>query len=215
MQKREQNRFNMFKNVIGLLEQETTYRETNSVLNQSFNNFKAEVAEIENLDQEFQKKKASAIEEKNKLEDNLIENLDMYLAALKIHADLNSDLELTKLTNQYTKTDIANMRELDLLASASNIISAVNQRAEELANYGLTTEIITQINQDFESFKAIIDNSELNDSDRKTVRSKLSEKFDSANDILANKLDLLMKIVKVNNADLFNRYESARVIFDR
>ena len=47
------------------------------------------------------------------------------------------------------------------------------------------------------------------------VNARLDEEMEATNNLIKNKLDVIMKLVKIDNPILYGQYKSARVIVDR
>jgi hypothetical protein len=216
MRKKEINKYNMYQNVLGIFKTETEFLDSNSIVNQAVTDLTKTLASIENLSQDYvSQKNTSIINRKNEIEDQIIDDADVIVAALKLYANLHNDTEIAASVSKYTKTELNNMRDQELIIAAKVLADKASSKIESLTELNVNAEKVTKFNENINEFSKLINDKEVIDSDRKTTRLNLDTEFDKANDLVLNKLDLLIKINKASNTELFNRYESARVIFDR
>ncbi|MCB9001302.1 MAG: hypothetical protein H6537_04920 [Bacteroidales bacterium] len=123
--------------------------------------------------------------------------------------------EMLAQTMADSASDLFKMKNDDMLRRVKQIIDAATANKEALtADYGFTTEQITDLQADYDRFL------ELNGQPHEyRVKSSvatltLEELFAEASNLLTNQLDNLMKIFKRRDANLYNGYLKARMVVD-
>lgn len=113
-----------------------------------------------------------------------------------------------------TKTDIDRARETDVEALISPVIEAARKELTNLAEYGLTEEMVVELETSLDDFKALIGQPRTVRNQAFAAMTLLDELFDAANDVVKNKLDKLMIRFKFTHTEFYSEYERARTIVD-
>jgi len=85
---------------------------------------------------------------------------------------------------------------------------------ENLTDYGVTEAMITEAETSLDDFKALIGQPRTIRNQAFAAKSLMEELFDSANDLLKNRLDLLMLRFKYSDTEFYSAYERALTIVD-
>lgn len=112
------------------------------------------------------------------------------------------------------KSDIERARETDVEALIAPIISEAHKHIADLADYGLTEDMIVELETSLDDFKVLIGQPRTVRNQAFAAMTLLDELFDAANDVVKNKLDKLMIRFKFTNTEFYSEYERARTIVD-
>ena len=113
-----------------------------------------------------------------------------------------------------TKTDIERVRETDVEALITPVIEEARKELANLADYGLTEDMIVETETSLDDFKALIGQPRIVRSQAFAAMTLMEELFDAANDLVKNQLDKLMIRFKYTNTEFYSEYERARTIVD-
>lgn len=113
-----------------------------------------------------------------------------------------------------TKTDIERVRETDVEALITPVIEEARKELANLADYGLTEDMIVETETSLDDFKALIGQPRTVRNQAFAAMTLLEELFDAANDLVKNQLDKLMIRFKYTNTEFYSQYERARTIVD-
>lgn len=102
--------------------------------------------------------------------------------------------------------------EEELVTQATIIKNLAKPIAAELADYGISPEEPTYLDDAIEAFTKVISDPTLAIDQRKDDNIKLSQTIDAIRTLLNEKLDVLMRSFEVNNPSIYELYRSARAI---
>lgn len=112
------------------------------------------------------------------------------------------------------KSDIERARETNVEALIAPIIKAARNRLAELADFGITEEMIVELETTLDDFKVLIGQPRTVRNQAYAAMTLMDELFDAANDVVKNKLDKLMIRFKFTNTEFYSEYERASTIVD-
>jgi hypothetical protein len=112
------------------------------------------------------------------------------------------------------KSDIDRARETNVEALIKPIIKAARNHIGELADYGLVEDMVVELETSLDDFKVLIGQPRTVRNQAYAAMTLMDELFDSANDVIKNKLDKLMIRYKYTNTEFYSSYERARTIVD-
>ena len=113
-----------------------------------------------------------------------------------------------------TKTDIERVRETDVEALITPVIEEARKELANLADYGLTEDMIVETETTLDDFKALIGQPRTVRNQAFAAMTLMEELFDAANDLIKNQLDKLMIRFKFSDTEFYSEYERARTIVD-
>lgn len=113
-----------------------------------------------------------------------------------------------------TKTDIERVRETDVEALITPVIEEARKELANLADYGLTEDMIVETETSLDDFKALIGQPRTVRNQAFAAMTLMEELFDAANDLVKNQLDKLMIRFKFSDTEFYSEYERARTIVD-
>lgn len=213
MDRRESNKYAMYKAVISHFEVNTAEIDTFPALKISYGDFKSSVENIEKLNTQHQTVSKGATSEKNSFRDELIEELDTICSGLFSFSKKKKDLK-TKEIVDVTRSELANMKDNILLDKAKVVIDIIDSNVSELGNYDFTPEKIENIKAITTFFETSKDGKGLKVNSAVVARVDLNKEFEKTDEILEDDLDRLIKQRKKSNPDFYNGYIQARNIKD-
>ncbi len=213
MTKHEENVFSMYNAVDALLKSNTSKTESVPALKLSAENFSVKLSEIQDKDSEFKDVTAGKTITKRNGEDEMIDAILPVSAAVSVYAKINNMEDLKAIFN-VTISELRRMRDQDLLEKAKSIYAKADGLKSELTTYGVTEEMITELNNKIGLYNSSIAKKDTSFAERSAARKALSMLFDAANDILKEELDNLIELFRESDRDFYNQFKSARVIKD-
>ncbi len=213
MTKNEENRLTMYKAVHSFLQQNGTATSTIPVLAVLDNELGTVIGEIEQLHSAHQSVARGRAAEKEALEDRMIEEVVAAAAGLYVLAIQQGNMNVRDVA-KVTPSGLKRMRDTELLVKAQTLSQYLEQSLGELADYGVTAEMVETLKSTIAEYDAALAGTESSAAKKTTQRTKLSEAFDRADDLLHNRLDPMMEVFRSSNKDLYNEYINTRVIRD-
>ena len=193
-----ENRLTMFRAVETLLDNNTAKTAGITV-------FATRLAEFKDL--------ITQIVDKQAKRDDMVEDAAVLAAKLKaLGSDTNDDR--LKQIGDIKRTDLAKMRDTQLLATIQGLVNTADSAAAGLAGYGVTAAMIAGLSTKMTTYNTALGSKEGSFSVKGAALTALNNLFDSANDILVNKLDNLMEGFKKDDNEFYNQYKIAREIHD-
>lgn len=126
---------------------------------------------------------------------------------IQAYASVNEDRQLAN-DIYYTLTDITKARDNDAKVFVEVIFNKGQEMANDLADYGLTPAMLTNLDTAITEFGAIMSMPIANRDSRKQVNSQLKDLIAAADDLLKNKLDRLF--VQYKGSPFHQMYQDAR-----
>ena len=105
------------------------------------------------------------------------------------------------------------MRHNEILNYSKNLLDQITPLAKELANYGLTEELLADLDREIIEFEGLINQPRQLISERKTTNELIEDKIDEIYSLLTNQVDPLMELFN-DDRELYLTYKSARMIVD-
>lgn len=208
-----ENRLTMFRAVESLLDNNTAKTAGMTVFATRFAEFKDVVLQI--VDKEEQRTNATAgmSADKKAKRDDMVENAAVIAAKLKTLGSDTNDDRLIQI-GDLKRSDLAKMRDTQLIPTVQGLVNAADAVAAGLAGYGVTAAMIAGLSTKMNSYNASLGSKESLFSIKGAAYTALNNLFDSANNILVNKLDNLMEGFKKDDNEFYNQYKIAREIHD-
>ncbi|MGD8778325.1 MAG: hypothetical protein PVH88_05115 [Ignavibacteria bacterium] len=213
MNKHEENLLSMFNAVDVLLQENSSTIEAIPMITTSHEKFTGVINDIRNKDNELNSVAAGKTAGKENAEDDMIDAIIPVTSVIYAYAKINN-LEDLKAVVKVTPSSLKLLRDNDLLNRAKFINDKVAELITELVDYGITEEILSQLNSKVQAYIDALADKETGFAERSAARKNLSSLFDKANEILKEELDNLMELFRESNIDFYNQYISARVIKD-
>jgi hypothetical protein len=213
MNKTQTNHMRMFLNTQETLDENTTLWNGIPVLLDVKNKFDELIQRIEEVNEKTQPASKAVTASKTTVLKALAQKAVSLAGALQAYAAITGNAKLAGEV-KLVQSDFDRARETDVEALVAPVIDNARAELENLADYGVNETMITEAETSLDDFKALI-------GQPRTIRNKafaamslLEELFDTANDLLKNRLDPLMIRFKYSNTEFYSEYERARTIVD-
>lgn len=144
---------------------------------------------------------------------NLSEKSVSISGLLQAFAAISGNVKLAGQVS-LTKTDIERARETNVEALIAPIIAVALKELTSLAEYGLTEDMVIELQTSLDDFKVLIGQPRTVRNQAFAAMTLLDELFGAANDTIKNKLDKLMIRFKFTHTEFYSEYERARTIVD-
>lgn len=213
MTKREENKLTMYKGTLTLLKAKSSKTETLPVFAGLVGQFESALEGIESRHRVHQSKAVGAAQQKELLEDEMIDSLVLLGSAMFVYGVQQKDEEI-KTAVKVTESKLKAMRDTDLLQRARTLQTKATELAAALADYGINESTLTSLKDQIDSYKAALENKEMSTAEKTASRQDLSDAFYKADDILKQMIDPMMELFRSTDKELYNAYHSARVIKD-
>jgi hypothetical protein len=213
MDKRENNRLQMFKSVEEYLEKYGDVTKEIPGFQNSFGDFQGSIASIEEKDKEYLLIAQGSTAEKETAEDEMIETLVKLCSLVYVFARRTKDEQL-KSISKVTPSGLKYMRDGDLLHRAQTLQEQMLANKVAMEPYQITQSHIDELKARIDAYEAKSDIKENKFAERKTARQELSSKFIDATEILTEELDSLVEFIKDTHGEFYGKYQSTRLIND-
>jgi hypothetical protein len=213
MNKREKNKYTMYKTIENVLTESQETVNTTPALSLVLKDFQAAVAKIAEVDQKYISIAEGATQTKDTAEAELIESMLAVVGITRIFARRNQNEQLAAMT-QMTISDLRLMRDADLLQKSKTLLEQIEANLTGLTELGMEAEIFEKFKADIESYDTAFNNKDAKLGQSKSARQELTEMFSQTDEILKEELDYVMDYVKTKDQTLFNDYQASRTIKD-
>ncbi len=214
MDKRLNNRFNMYKVVRDWLNVNREALGTLPGLSESIDEFVNVLTEVASLDVTKAKGLSAAADAKNTSRELLERRVMDTVRMLKAYA-VFSDNSIAADELDMSASSLKRLAELALLSRSQRVIQLAETHGEAAAPYGLDAAVLDalkQAHQQFDQNQTAVRSAIVN---RKDAGEQLEARMDEADDLLKGKLDVLMEVVAITQPELYNQYRGTRLIVDR
>ncbi|KAA1242470.1 hypothetical protein [Aquimarina sp. RZ0] len=139
------------------------------------------------------------------------EKADILNDSLEAYAAINTLVELEQKAAK-TFTDLYSTRNQDFITVISETITLLEQHLENLADYGVTADQITDLKNSMDQFLTLNGQPRQYRIAEKQATIQMADLFEQVTALLANRIDKVMKRFKNANTNFYNGYISARAI---
>lgn len=213
MDKQESNKFYMYRAVLTVTSEFASEVQNVPALATCVNDFTNSVKTIEKQDQVYQNAAKGATAAKHKIADELIEQTMILGNPLHVYGIENGNNNLAEIAS-VTESALKRLRESALLQKGKAIIEQLEPLQNNLSAYGIKQELISRYNETITAYDKAMNHKDSKHIETVSAREALHGAFNTTDNILNQKLDKLMEIMKINNKEFYNRYQQARVIKD-
>jgi hypothetical protein len=212
MNAKQRNRMAMFmavKKVFGTYPAELNIK----VLEGLIVKFNELMAQIEEVHQIQQGNTTGARQLKLKEEAEMIEATVQLAATMYVYAQVN-DMPDLQSKCAVSATQMERMPDEKVKATCLNVYNEAVKLGDVLADFGQTVEDVTQLKKEIDDFAALISSPRSAIVTRSQATKELDSLMREANDLLRDKIDKLMELLKSSQPKVYNTYLAARVIVD-
>ncbi|WP_321344507.1 hypothetical protein [uncultured Draconibacterium sp.] len=213
MNKTKTNQFRMFLNTQVALDANTSLWNTVPIMLTTKNNFDELIQRIGDVNEKTVSNSKAVTADKAATLNNLIAKAVTLSGILQAYAAVTGNVKLAGKV-ALTKSDLTKIRETDVEARITPVIEETRKELANLADYGLTEDMIVETETSLDDFKALIGQPRTVRNQAFAAMTLMEELFDAANDLVKNQLDKLMIRFKFSNTEFYSEYERARTIVD-
>lgn len=203
----------MFLNTQEALDSNSTLWSSIPVMLSTKNSFDELIQRIGDVNEKTVSNSKAVTADKAVTLNNLIAKAVTLSGILQAYAAVTGNVKLAGRV-ALTKTDIERVRETDVEALISPVIEQARKELANLADYGLTEDMIVETETTLDDFKALIGQPRTVRNQAFAAMTLMEELFDAANDLIKNQLDKLMIRFKFSDTEFYSEYERARTIVD-
>jgi|WetSurMetagenome_2_1015567.scaffolds.fasta_scaffold140043_1 hypothetical protein len=208
-----ENRLTMFRAVETLLDNNTAKTAGITVFATRFAEFKDVVLQIVEKEEQRTNATAGMTADKKAKRDDMVEDAAVLAAKLKALGSDTNDDRLIQM-GDLKRSDLAKMRDTQLIPTVQGLVNIADANAASLIAYGVTAAMIAGLSTKMNSYNTALGSKESSFSVKGAAYTALNNLFDSADNILVNKLDNLMEGFKKDDNEFYNQYKIAREIHD-
>ncbi len=213
MNAKQRNRLAMFKAVNTVFKANTNEFNAITALAGFVKNFDELMAKIEVVHQVQQGNTTGARQLKLKEEAEMIDAAVQLAATMYVYAQVNERSDLQEKCS-ISVSQMERMSDELVLTTCRNVYNEAVPLGDELADYGKTTDDIIALKQEIDEFAALISSPRSAIVTRSQATKELDILITETNDLLRNKVDKLMELLKDSQPKVYNTYLAARVIVD-
>ncbi len=145
---------------------------------------------------------------------SLADKADIVNDVVEVYALMNNQEVLAQQMSD-SANELLKLKNETLIIRVKQIIDAATEnQAALLADYGLSAELISDLQADYDRFLELNGQPRVYRVKSAVATLNLEELFTQASNLLSNQLDNLMKVFKRRNANFYNGYLKARVVVD-
>ena len=211
MDKRENDRFQMFKSVEEFLQAHAEVTKDIPGFQPSFKDFQESLANISKKDNEYQIIAEGSTADKEAAEDEMIETLVKLCSLIYVFARRTKNEQL-KAISKVTQSGLKYMRDADLLQRAKALYEAMLENKVAMEPYQLTQEHIDDLKAKIDTYENKSNVKENKFAEKKNARQELNSRFVDASEILTEEVDVLVEYIKDMHSEFYGDYQAARLI---
>ena len=182
MTNRQENTFTMMKTTSETVRKKAASDGMPQALKTVNDSLTDKLREIEVKDQEKGVLTSGKTNVKRQASKKLIASLLIVSGGMKTYAEINNNLELQALSS-VKKSHLTGVRDTELAQKAEQILNTAQQLITELADYGITADHLTQLQEQLNAYRSAMDAQESSMATRVSVRETVTTLFQEANDI--------------------------------
>ena len=179
----------------------------------TFKNFLDEIISRIHSKSETTKLDVGVTQKKEQLKETIASKTSMLSGILQIIATEQNDMDLVKAI-KVSKSDILRLKESDVDPTVKNISTKATEHIEMLADFGVTQDVITELNASVEDFNVLIGKPRTILSQKYAALNNIEELFAEGNNVLKLKMDNAIVIFRDLQSEFYTGYQNARTIID-
>ncbi|MEC4050466.1 carboxypeptidase-like regulatory domain-containing protein [Flavobacterium sp. SUN046] len=152
-------------------------------------------------------------EEKEQIKLNLVNKTYTMARKLEAYAVNSGNREMAKKV-KLAFTFLEKLADNAIIANASMIHDNALQIITELAPYSIVATDITDLKTNIDEFNVYLPKPRSEIIDKKEATEALSQLYSETDDLLKNKMDILVGIVQINEPHFYSHYKNSRIIIN-
>ena len=213
MNKRLLNKLRMYKAVLALLKTNQSAWEMIPDVVSDVDELKSTIDEIEVTEQLISVELTGQSDEKETVQERLIQLILSISSALMARADRTSNEVLAAKVN-FSESALRGQRDQQQLITGRKIANLAEENLDGLISAGITIDHVSALREQTEQFEALLPVNRISVAERKAANAHLKVLFKRADKLLKNRLDRMMIRYETEDPAFFAAYENARMILD-
>lgn len=213
MTNRQENKVGMYQGVTTTLDEHADAPGIVPAIPAANGDLKVKIGEILKKDREKGTVTSGKTVAKNQAGNKLIEQTMKVAGPLSAWGYTNANPAVTGVAD-IKRSFLTRLRDTELAQKATEIYDAAQAYPEQLTDYGITVEVLNELQARIETYKTAMSEQDSSMASRVSAGVSLATLFQEADIILKLRIDPLMEAVRVVNPDFYNAYKAARVIKD-
>ena len=207
------NKFSAYQNTIGILDSRVDVYEGHPLAVEAVDEFRDLMLQIKVIGERTDLDYSELTSKKQQIKHDLAEIVSAIAAAVSIYAEEINDADLQAVSS-ITYTDVRRSADFESLELSRALQSGVVKYSEQLLEYMVSEEDVNELNRIVNEFDEIYVTREEAHSESVMDTQRLEMLFRRADALLRNKVDRVVKKLKLVNQDFYNSYFQARMIAD-
>lgn len=213
MDKREKNKWYMYKSIEELLAKQKPVVERVSVFAETLEEFSKKLIEISDIDNKYQRISEGATANKEIAEDALISVMVKTASSLYIFARKTGNESLKPLSKT-SSSALKKARDADLQQRAKALYEAAKANLANLDKYGFDQATLDELETRIKDFESSSDSKENKFAESKNARQELGDLFDEANEFVSEDFDTMIELIREDAPTFYGDYQEARLVKD-
>jgi hypothetical protein len=211
MESKQEDRLNMYYEVMAVAEKWRPVWESNSVFSAAYTEFDTILTSIEkNRDAQLVTTKSSSSEKSN-VWDSLFDKIMFLSKRIQSYANTTKNIQLFNDVH-ISATKLNYSRDSNFTGICHNIIASATANLAALEPYSVTNDNLLEIQALLDRYQNIKTKPRSVRAEIKTATENIVSNFKVADALLSGRLDLDIEVFKSTNHDFYSQYHSARMI---
>ncbi len=150
---------------------------------------------------------------KNQIRGILTQKALILAGTLSSYGAITDNLQLAEET-KLSKSEIDSLKEAEIEAIINNLIQQATDKLDQLADFGISAEQITDLSTSLDDFTAMIGKPRVIRNQKFAAMQQIDELIDEARKLLKTKLDRIMIRYRYADPEFYDSYQRSRSIVD-
>ena len=207
------NTLNMFLGVVGVLEANRELYSDIPMVVTTADEFISVVDQINAIGNDSDVDQSGVISEKSKMKDYLA-NRTRFLGGTAKALAFDQDDRKMSAALSYSYSEIRYAKDAEALQIAQSVLSVIESHADELVEYGITSEVLDEYRQTVDNYQDLVEDSVEIKAIGVAETKQLAYLIGYGGDLLREKIDSFFFKFKIEKPEFWDSYQKARMIID-
>lgn len=213
MNSNESNKYSMYTGTVKLLGNNGAKTAAIPEFADSYAKLASLVLQIRDKDKEMMGKTPGRVAAKEEMADAMVTATVIVAAGLTALARKKGNTQLKEAIHIH-EGRLRNARPSEQINRAKLTYDLAKANEQDLPGFAITATMLEDLKSRINAFEESLKEVSTGVAERVGARSRLSEFFVQADEVLKEELDPMMQIFRMSDPEFFNEYRSARVIKD-
>jgi len=213
MRKRENNRLNAYNRVMGVLKSNSELFDGTEVFKSAVEEFSTRRDELFKIEAEIKKGSKPVVYAKNKMKRRLALEGAGLASIIALYAYEHRNIELEKDV-RYSYSDLYKSREALFIAKIGTILEIAEKNADVLKDYRVSGEDLAAFRGLAVEFTSLAESAGEAVTRRIANNKRSRELMNEIEELLTNRIDRIVLIMKQDHPDFYRAYHAARQIIN-